>query len=141
MLPLLLQSSPASTAEWVGPTIAIALVVIAGAFVVLFAVIAMAARALQSAFRTASDRLDELQGLVDRVREEGDAYLATSRRFRRRLEKGIDRVSQRAADLDALYEVVQEEVEESALGFASVLRTARLSTGILAKALRRRRRR
>lgn len=140
MLPMLQQAIPAATPAWVGPTIAIALVVIALALVVLFAGIAMAVRALHQAFRAASDRLDELQGLVDRVREEGDAYLDTSRRFRRRLEKGIDRVSERAADLDALYEVVQEEVEESALGFASVLRTARLSTGILAKALRRRRR-
>jgi hypothetical protein len=79
--------------------------------------------------------------MVASLREEGEAYLATSRRFRTRLDHGIDRVSERAADLDALYEVVHEEVEDTALRFASALRTARLSTGIIAKALRRRRRR
>jgi uncharacterized protein YoxC len=124
----------------VGPTVAISLALIALTCVVMFLGIALAARALQRAFKTASQRLDELQSLVDRVRDEGDAYLATSRRFRRRLEHGIDRVSERAADLDALYEVVHDEVEETALRFASALRTARLSTGIIARVLRRRRR-
>jgi hypothetical protein len=100
----------------------------------------LAAIAARRAFAAASAQLKELQGLVERVREEGDAYLATSRRLRGRLDRGIDRVSERAADLDALYEVVQEEVEETALHFASVLRTARMSTSILGRALRRRRR-
>ena len=125
---------------WVGPTVAVSLAIIALACVVMFAGIAMAAIAARRAFAAASAQLKELQGLVERVREEGDAYLATSRRLRGRLDRGIDRVSERAADLDALYEVVQEEVEETALHFASVLRTARMSTSILGRALRRRRR-
>lgn len=125
---------------WVGPTIAVSLVIIALACVVMFAGIALAALALRRVFQGLTAQLGELQALVARVQVEGDAYLATSRRFRKRLDGGIDRVSERMADLDALYEVVQEEVEETAMGFASALRTARLSTGILARALRRRRR-
>jgi uncharacterized protein YoxC len=138
---LFLQAVAAPLPGWVGPTIAISLGIIALACVVVFLALAFAARALQRAFSAASRQLAEMQALVDRVREEGDAYLATSRLFRRRLEHGIDRVSERAADLDALYDVVHDEVEETALGFATALRTARMSTGIIARVLRRRRRR
>jgi uncharacterized protein YoxC len=137
---LLVQAVATPLPGWVGPTVAISLAIIALACVVMFAGIALAAIAARRAFAAASAELKELQGLVERVREEGDAYLTTSRRLRGRLDRGIDRVSERAADLDALYEVVQEEVEETALHFASVLRTARMSTAILGRALRRRRR-
>ena len=136
----LLQAGAGAVPGWVGPTIAISLALIALACVVMFAGIAMAALAFRRVFRNALLQLELLQALMARVREEGDAYLATSRRFRRRLDGGIDRVSERMADLDALYEVVHEEVEETALRFASALRTARLSTGIIARVLRRRRR-
>ncbi len=138
MYALSLLQAPAP--GWVGPTIAVSLALIALSCVVMFAGIAMAALALRRVFKTALVQLGLLQALVNRVQEEGDAYLATSRRLRKRLDGGIDRVSERMADLDALYEVVHEEVEETALRFASALRTARLSTGIIARALRRRRR-
>ena len=137
----LLQAVVTPVPGWVGPTVAISLAIIALACVVMFAGIALAALAARRALQSISASLGELQSLVGRVREEGDAYLATSRRLRHRLDQGIDRVSERAADLDALYEVVHEEVEETALRFASALRTARLSTGIIARSLRRGRRR
>jgi hypothetical protein len=139
-LSLLLQDAPASLPGWVGPTIAISLAVVAVACVVMFTGIALAALAARRALASLSASVQDLQALAGRVREEGDAYLAASQRFRRRLDRGVDRVSERMADLDALYEVVHEEVEETALRFASALRTARLSTGIIARVLRRRRR-
>ena len=156
---LLLQGAPAPMSGWVGPTIAISLAIMALAWVVLFAAAAVTVVALEKRIDTMSDNLSGLrqdlggmvegarrvaeqgESIVSLVREEGEAYVETSRRFRRRLDHGIDRFSERAADLDALYEVVHEEVEDTALRFASALRTARLSTGIIAKALRRRRRR
>jgi uncharacterized protein YoxC len=141
MLPLVLQAAPGPIQGWVGPTIAISLAIVAFACVVMFVAMALAAIAFRRALLSASAQLGQLQALVDRVREEGDAYLATSRRLRKRLDQGIDRVSERAADLDALYEVVHDEVEDTALHFASVLRTARLSTGIIGRVLRRRRHR
>lgn len=156
---LLLQGAPAPLSGWVGPTIAISLAIMALAWVVLFAAAAVTVVALEKRIDTMSDNLSGLrqdlggmvegarrvaeqgESIVSLVREEGEAYVETSRRFRKRLDYGIDRFSERAADLDALYEVVHEEVEDTALRFASALRTARLSTGIIAKALRRRRRR
>jgi hypothetical protein len=156
---LLLQSAPAPVSRWVGPTVAISVAIMALAWVVVFVGAAVAAIALVKRLDAMGDNLgglrQDLGGMVEGarrmaeqgesiaalVREEGEAYMATSRRFRRRLDRSVDRWSERAADLEALYEVVQEEVEETALRFASALRTARLSTGILAKVLRRRRRR
>ncbi len=156
---LLLQGAPAPMAGWVGPTIAISVAILAFAWIVVFASAAVAAVALARRLDAMSDNLSGLrqdlggmvegarrvseqgESLVTMIRDEGEAYVATSQRFRRRLDHGIDRVAERMADLDALYEVVHEEVEETALRFASALRTARLSTGIIAKVLRRRRRR
>jgi hypothetical protein len=156
---LLLQGAPAPMPGWVGPTIAISVAVMALAWVVVFAAAAIAGIALEKRIDAMSDNLsglrqdlagmlegarrvaDQGESIVALVREEGEAYVNTSRRFRKRLDRGIDRFTERAADLDALYEVVHEEVEDTALRFASALRTARLSTGIIAKVLRRRRRR
>lgn len=156
---LLLQGAPASMPGWVGPTIAISVAVMALAWVVVFAAAAVTAISLEKRIDAMSDNLSGLrqdlagmlegarrvaeqgESIMTLVREEGEAYVNTSRRFRKRLDRGIDRFTERAADLDALYEVVHEEVEDTALRFASALRTARLSTGIIAKVLRRRRRR
>ena len=156
---LLLQGAPAPMPGWVGPTIALSVAIMALAWVVVFVAAAIAGIALERRIDAMSDNLSGLrqdlagvlegarrvaeqgESLVALVREEGEAYVNTSRRFRKRLDRGIDRVTERAADLDALYEVVHEEVEDTALRFASALRTARLSTGIIAKVLRRRRRR
>ena len=156
---LLLQGAPASMPGWVGPTIAISVAVMALACLVVFAAAAVTAISLEKRIDAMSDNLSGLrqdlagmlegarrvaeqgESIMTLVREEGEAYVNTSRRFRKRLDRGIDRFTERAADLDALYEVVHEEVEDTALRFASALRTARLSTGIIAKVLRRRRRR
>jgi hypothetical protein len=156
-LSTLLQDAPAALPGWIGPTVAVSTALIAFVAVVFLVGASMAARALQQGVDAVAQNLGELrrdlaavlegarrvtdqgEALVRLVHEEGDAYLTTSRRFRRRLDRGIDRMSERMADLDALYEVVHEEVEDTALRLASALRTARLSTGIIARVLRRRR--
>jgi len=151
MTMLALQDAAPAVAGWVGPTIAISLAIVAAAVLVVLVGLLAAALAARQAFREVSRHLtavlqaarrvaDEGEALVTLVREEGEGYAATSRRLRRRLDSGLDRVSARLADLDALYEVVHEEVEETALRFATALRTARLSTSVIARALRRRRR-
>jgi hypothetical protein len=155
----LVQQVPPSPPGWVGPTIAISSAVIALVFLLLLLGAAVAMNALREAVDRMAGHLAELrtdlaavlegarrvveegEALAELVRDEGQAYVATSRRFRKRVDRGIDRLSERVADLDALYEVVHEEIEDSALRFATVLRTARLSTGILGRVLRRRRRR
>ena len=98
MLTIVLQAAPASIQGWVGPTIAISLAIVAFACVVMFVAMGLAALALRRALVSASEQLGQLQALVGRVRDEGDAYLATSRRFRTRLDHGIERVSERATN-------------------------------------------
>lgn len=154
-----LQAAPACTQAWVGPVLAISAAVVALVAIIIFAGLALGARALHRAVERMADNLSELRVdlhavlegakrvtdegavLVDQVREEGAAYVATSKRFRRRLDHTVDRMTERMADLDALVDVVHEEVEDTAMQFATALRTARLSTSILGKVLRRRRRR
>jgi methyl-accepting chemotaxis protein len=77
--------------------------------------------------------------LAQLAREEGEAYLASSRRIRKKLDRGVDRLSERLDNFDALVEVVHDEVEETALRFATTLRAARLSTAVLGRVLRKRR--
>jgi len=159
MISLLLQAAPAPMAAWVPPTIAISTGLIAFVLVTLLVGATIAVTALQRGVDRMAGNFAELhrdlaevlersrriaelgEGLVDQVQEEGQAYLSSSRRFRTRLDRGLDRMTERMADFDALVDVVHEEVEDSAMQFATALRTARLSTGIIAKVLRRRRRR
>lgn len=158
MLLASLQSAPATAPAWVGPVLAISAAVVALVAVTIFAGLALGARALHLALVRVADNLSDLRGdlrsvlegakrvtdegavLVDLVREEGAAYVDTSRRFRRRLDHTVDRMTERMADLDALADVVHEEVEDTAMQLATALRTARLSTSILGRVLRRRRR-
>jgi hypothetical protein len=47
--------------------------------------------------------------------------------------RGADRIQTRLADLETLYDVVHEEVEETALDVASALRTVRTGSGVVAR--------
>ena len=131
MLTIVLQAVPGSIPGWVGPTIAISLAIVAFACVVMFVAIGLAAARLPArpgvGVRAAGRSSRRWWAAC---RDEGDAYLATSRRLRKRLRPAASTGSRSgAADLDALYEVVHDEVEDTALDFASVLRTARLEHG------------
>jgi len=136
------------TPSWVGPTVAISLVVIAASFLVIGGV-ALAiglglraqsakARALLAAF-AADSRV-----VTQRLKHELEGYADLSVEARAKLRGAIDTVDGRLKDLDALVEVIQEEAEETALDVASMMRTVRRTGGILGaarKMLRRRSRR
>ena len=47
------------------------------------------------------------------VRHEAGAFAQTSRRVRRKVVRGMDRVEERLEDLEALYDVVHAEVEDA----------------------------
>ncbi|MGH7561145.1 MAG: DUF948 domain-containing protein [Gemmatimonadales bacterium] len=141
-------------ATWVGPTAAIALVVIALAFI---AIAGMTVRFMLHAERETRELSEELArlradlkpaldgmrriaeagtALTNEVQSELQAYLAASRRLRGGLERGVHRMRVRLADLDALYEVVHGEVQHTALDLASRLRGLR-RTGALVGRVRR----
>jgi uncharacterized protein YoxC len=148
---------------WVGPVVAISLVLIALSFVTIAIGILWGLKKssdqlkllghvltgldddLIPAFRSLREVADQGKGIIGMVRDEAGALVRTSKRLRRRVRNGADRVEERLQDLDALYEVVHEEIEEAALDLATLVRTVRTGGGWLTRIRRflpgRRRRR
>ena len=151
MLVALTMLDPALGPGWIGPTVAISLVVVALSFVGIAAGILVVASRLiepvQQLNRVIQNIQDDLawslkglrqlteqsQELLTVVRSEAGAFAHTSRRLRRQLVAGADRIQTRLADLETLYDVVHEEVEETALDVAAALRTVRKGSGVLAR--------
>ncbi|MGH7702431.1 MAG: DUF948 domain-containing protein [Gemmatimonadales bacterium] len=128
---------------WVGPTVAISLATIAVAFVALAAILGPATRRaaqeakalaqalarlnadLAPALKAMRDMAQQGQEVAAVVKTEVVAVVETSRRLRGRVEVGAERIQERLADLEALYDVVEEEVEDTALDLATFLRRVR----------------
>lgn len=127
---------------WVGPTIAISLVVIAASFLLIGTVTLLVALALRRQNRALRTRLvaaaTEVRALGDKLKSEVEGFVELSAEARRRLRGAIDTVDGRLKDLDALVEVLQEEAEETALDVAALVRTVRRGGSVLgmARALR-----
>jgi uncharacterized protein YoxC len=125
---------------WVGPTMAIALVIIALAFVLIALAVAVTARQAAQEMRQLSRVIESLRsdlapalGAVQAVSSEGQrlAALVGSETEElvdasRKLREGV---RERIANLEAIYEVLAEEVEETALDIAVTLRRIRTGAG------------
>jgi hypothetical protein len=142
------------TPEWVGPTVAISLVVIAVSILAAAVVMAIAALRISAETRKLSamvqgyqeditQGLAGLRRLIDQgqdmlvvVRQEVGAFTQTSRRLRRKLVRGVDNIETKLADLETLYDLVHDEVEDTALDVAAALRTSRQGNGMLGRVRR-----
>lgn len=148
-------------AGWVGPTVALSLVVIAVSFLGMAFGAAMAAKGAAEGAQKLAQEIQQLRedleptlkGVGEAVREgrdlavragaEIEALIATSQRVRLDVDRGMKRARRRLSDFDALAEVVQEEVEETALDVAAKVRSFRTGTSVvgqLRRLLRRGRR-
>jgi uncharacterized protein YoxC len=127
---------------WIPPTIAISLVLIALAHVAVATTVVVLIRHLQHELDRLQRRLNPLidtvdriadagEDIGDRVKEEVGQILRTSRYVRRGVVRGVRRVRGRLQDLDALYEVVGGEVQDTALDLAAKLRTVRSGASML----------
>jgi len=143
-----------TTPDWVGPTMAISLVVIALAIVAGAVVVAIAALRISGETRKLStliqgyqddvtQTMTGLRRLIDQgqdmlvvVRQEVGAFTQTTRRIRRKLIRGVDNVETKLADLETLYDLVHDEVEDTALDVAAALRTSRQGNGMLGRVRR-----
>jgi len=125
---------------WVAPTIAISLVIIAAGMLTVGAVALFIGLGLRRRSRELSAQIGVLTGdakvLAARLKHEIDGYADLSTEARVKLKGAIGAVETRLQDLDALAEVVQEEVQETALSAASLLRTVRRSGKIFGAARR-----
>ncbi len=131
--------------SWVAPTIAISLVIIAASMLTVGAIAALVGLGLRKRTRDLSTQLSALTSdartVATRLRHEIDGFADISTEARLKLKRGMSAVETRLQDLDALAEVVQEEVQETALSAASLLRTVRRSGSVLGAARRVMRRR
>lgn len=143
------QAGTVVVPTWVGPTVAVALVVIALAFVVIGLVALLAARQVQDSSRILSDAVGRLEAealpalrrlrklakdgrtMTKALRTEAVSWAQTSQSVRERVESGTQRIEDHLVDLDTLYETVYAEVEDTAIGLAATLKTARGSTRLL----------
>lgn len=133
VLPVPVAVLPALEAGWVGPVGAISLVVIALSFLVIAATVAFIGRGILETLRALRETAAEGRGLVTRLKEEVDEVVRTSQRVRHDVDRGVRRARRRLADLDALAEVVQEEVEETALDVAARVRSFRTGAGMVSR--------
>lgn len=135
---LLLQAAAAP--GWVGPTMAISLVIIALAFLVIAASTALAARKAAEEMRQLARVIESLrtdlspalvavqavsgegQRLAGLVGTEAEELVRASRQLREGLRE-------RLASLEAIYEVLEEEIEDTAVDVAVTLRTFRSGAG------------
>ena len=76
------------------------------------------------------------QDLMVLVRHEAGALAQTSRRVRRKLVRGVDRVEDKLSDLETLYDLVHGEVEDAALDVAATLRSVRRGNGMIGRVRR-----
>jgi methyl-accepting chemotaxis protein len=134
---------------WIGPTVAISLLIIAICVLGVVVGVLIAGRHLAAK----SEHLaTELSGLREELgpalralnrmgeggaevaqlaKEEMREIVSVTRRVRKDVEKTSKRLRHRVEDFDALLEIVQEEVEETALDVTAALRTARTGSGMI----------
>ncbi len=128
---------------WVGPTVAISLIVIALSFMVMGGVVLVAALVIRGKVRALQAQLvkvsDDAKSVTARLKGELNGYVELSTEAREKVRVAIDTVEMRLSDLDALIEVLQAEAEDTALDAAAFLRTVRGSRRMLGAAFRRRR--
>ena len=75
--------------------------------------------------------VDDAQHVFQSVRRETEDIVHSSKEVRERVDRLMHKTEERLQDLDALLDVVQVEVEETALDVAAALRTTRRGASVL----------
>lgn len=140
--------------DWVGPTMAISLAVIAFSFLtiaggVIFAVLKLSGQVRKIAaiidglqddvgrtLKTVRSLTEQAQDVMVLVRHETGAFAQTARRLRRKAVRAADRIEVKLQEIETLYDVVHDEVEGAALDVAAALRSLRRGNGMLGRVRR-----
>jgi hypothetical protein len=151
LLPLPALSVMLLEAAWVGPTMAVSLVVIALSFLAIATGVLMAGREAGKAIHKLSQEISQIRqeleptmrglreaaeegrGLAKKLQLEVDSIIQTSQGLRHDLRRGVKRAKHRLSDLDALAEVMQGELEDTALDVAAKMRTLRSGFGVIGR--------
>ncbi len=120
---------------WVGVVTALSLAIIAIAVLTVAAASVIAAMAARRLLRTldllAGPAVSDVRQLVGTIKTEADALVGASRDIRQRIVRAADAAETRLEDLDALADLVQGEVEETALEAAAALQRVRQGMSLL----------
>jgi len=115
--------------SWVGVVSAISLAIIALAALVTAGAITAAALGVRTAVRAlkgfAGPAIADVRQLIGSIKIEADALVGASRDVRQRIVRAADAAEDRLTDLDTLAEVMQQELEETALDAATTMRDVR----------------
>jgi len=115
--------------NWVGVVSAISLMIIAlAALVGGTAIIGTALEvrwALKALKRAAGPAIADVRQLISSIRTEADALVGASRDVRQRIVRAADAAEERLTALDSLAEVMQEELEATAIDAAATMRDVR----------------
>jgi methyl-accepting chemotaxis protein len=133
---------------WIGPTIAISLLVMALCTVGLTLAALVVFREVLQGAKSVSSELQELRAelgpmiralnrfgeagteVVDIARQEIREVVAASQDLRADIRRARRRAGRRLADLDAFVEVMQEEIEETGIAAATAMRSLRAGGGV-----------
>jgi uncharacterized protein YoxC len=133
---------------WVAVVTALSLAVVALAAIVIAVSSVVAALGLRAFLRMLRDlaapAVGDVRQLVASIRSEAESLVGTSRALRERIVRAAEAAESRLADLDALFEVVQAEVESTVLDVAATVRLLRRGLSLVdwgRRALKRRRKR
>ena len=114
---------------WVGVVSAISLTIIALAALLGGIAIIVAALdvrwALKALKAAAGPAIADVRQLISSIRTEADALVGASRDVRQRIVRAADAAEERLTALDSLAEVMQEELEETAIDAAATMRDVR----------------
>lgn len=133
---------------WVAVVTAISLAILALAAIVIALSAVATALGMRAFLRVLHDlagpAVGDVRQLVGAIRAEAESLVGASQELRGRIVAAADKAQARLADLDALFEVVQEEVETTVIDVAATVRTVRRGVSLLdwgRRALKRRKKR
>ena len=134
---------------WIGPAVAVSLVVIAATYVVIGVVVLMVAKEALEQIKVLGRELGHLRAdlaptldavkrlgekgadVVELAEEEARQVVDTMRRIRYDVERGVKRTKQHLADFEAVVEIAQEEIDATVVDVSTALETARTGAGMI----------
>lgn len=120
---------------WVAVVTALSLMILALSAIVIAASAVATALGLRASLRVlrelAGPAVGDVRALVATIRTEAEGLVGTSRELRERIVRAADAAEARLAELDAVVEVVQEEVESTVVDVAATLRSVRRGVSLL----------
>ncbi len=114
---------------WIPVTVALSLLVIALSFLAIAVGILVTLRSLdrslKPAFKSLAAAAEGTEKVAALIRREGEGLTDTTKRVRESINGGLEKVEGRLQDLDALYEVLYEELKETGLEAGVMMRRPR----------------